>query len=434
MSARKTILVLYYTRGVYPLRNTIETHLYCWKRYSKHRTIYVNVAFGFPWEYLKEIPIDAIIFQTSFCGMRWSNRVFWNFTTLVQEISEHPAVKIAIPQDEFIHTDLLCEMVNMFNVDWVLSCAYENEWDNIYHLVDRDRVNFKTVLTGYLDEQTVERIKPMHRALNEREHYISYRAWRAAYWLGSHALHKVKVGEIFKDAALRRGLPVDISLNDSDTIAGDAWFDFLANSRATVGVEGGASILDRDGSYKAAVDAYVAEHPSASFEETRDAVLSDAPDDFTLACISPRHLEAVATKTCQVLIEGGFNDILKAGEHYIPVKPDYSNVEEALDQLADDALVDEMVERAYEEIVVPGRYTYRGFVREIEDEIIDPHTATAPLPVTGRLKSGWMNRRDWLNWRIIQAERAYLDEPERYRPYARFAKPIYRALVDLPDF
>lgn len=431
---RKTLLILYYTRGVFPLRNTIETHLYCWKRYSKHRTIYVNIAMGFPWESLSSIDIDAIIFHTSLCGMRWSNRVFYNNLAFIDIIADHPALKIAIPQDEFIHTDMLCELCRTLNVDVVLTCAYESEWEKIYSSLDLSKVKLKTVLTGYLDEKTVARIRSYHKPLSERTIDISYRAWRAAYWLGEHATFKVRVGEVYEHAGAARGLNTDISLNDGDTFLGDDWFKFLCDSRATVGVEGGASILDHDGSLKKRVDAYVADNPDAMFEETREACFPDRDHSFSLACLSPRHLEAVATNTCQILIEGRFNDILKPNEHYIPIKPDFSNLEETLDQLQDDKLVGDMIERAYEHIVAPNRYTYRGFVQEIEDEIIDPFVTSNMKRRIGRSVISRLGARDWVNWRIIQAEVVNMKDPNKLKPFKKIGRPIYDMLVDLPKF
>lgn len=432
--AQKTILVLYYTRGVYPLRNTIESHLYCWKRYSKHRTIYVNVALGFPWETLKNLDIDVIIFHTSFCGMRWSRRVFYNFTAFTQIIAEHPALKIAIPQDEFIHTDMLCELCEMMSVNVILTCAYENEWETIYGSLDLNNVKCKTVLTGYLDEAVVRRISKYQKPLDQRTIDISYRAWRAAYWLGEHATYKVRVGEVFLEAGSHRGLNMDISLNDGDTFVGDAWFKFLADSRATVGVEGGASILDHDGKLKEKVDAYVAEHPDADFVQTRDACFPGRDNNFSLACISPRHLEAVATKTCQILVKGGFNDILIADEHYISVDKDLSNIDEALDKLSDTDYVQEMIDRSYEEVVAPNEYTYRGFVEEIEREIIDPVEAPKNRRFKGRAGIQRLNAKDWVNWKIIQAEVSNSENPSKYKRLKKVAKPVYKALVDLPKF
>jgi len=431
MAVKKNILVFYYTRGVYPLRSTIHDHLYCWKQYSKHNIIYVNAAMGVPVDYLKSIRIDVIIYHTSFCGMRWSQPVFYNFTALTAAFNDHPAYKIAIPQDEFTKTDMLCEFLNECQIDCVLTCAYESEWQAIYGNLNQNRVRFKTVLTGYLDDHTVKRSLKFIKTLRDRTIGISYRAWRAAFWLGEHATHKVKIGEVFQIKGPEAGFHCDISLDDGATLLGDDWLKFLADSRATIGVEGGASILDKDGTIKSRVDAYVAKNPRATFEETREACFKDQDHQFNLSCLSPRHLEAVATKTAQILIEGEFNGILIKDRHFITLKRDYSNIDEALAFLHDDEKVQTMIDLAYDEIVAPGRFTYRGFVKEIETEIID----RVPLVNHGQT-SPWkrfiMGLRDFVNWRLIEGEVLLMKKPNK-----RIQKHLDRlrhAIVALPDW
>lgn len=428
LSRRKTILVLYYTRGVYPLRNTIETHLYAPKRYSKHRTIYINIALGFPWEYLRTMNIDVIIFHTSFCGMRWSRSVFFKFTALIRDMADYPALKIAMPQDEFIHTDLLCKIINDLNVDVVLSCADQSQWPIIYDKVDRASLTFQTVLPGYLDEKIVKRVKKYHKPLADRKWWISYRAWRAAFWLGEHGTHKVRVGEEFAKASEQRDLPISISLNDGDTISGMDWFRFLADSRAVVGVEGGASVIDRDGKLKDTVDAYLETNPEADFETVKRECFPTHEGSLSLKTISPRHLEAAATKTCQLLVEGEYNGVLKPGRHYISIKSDYSNIADVMNDLADDAFVQKIVDRAYHDIIKKGHLTYRGFVANIDGNYVSSLPAKK-LKVSDIFKGQVLNFRDWMNWRIIQIEVAYHKNPNRFRRLKRFAGPIYRLLV-----
>jgi len=425
---RKTILVLYYTRGVYPLRNTIETHLYAFRRYSRHRTIYINIALGFPWEYVRSMAIDAIIFHTSFCGMRWSRPVFFKFTAMIREMADYPALKIAMPQDEFIHTDLLSKIIEDLKVDVVLSCAEESEWPVIYAKVDRKRVTFKTVLTGYLDEETVRKIEKFHKPLAARSHYITYRAWRAAFWIGEHGTHKVRIGEVFEKAAKARGVRTDISLNDGDTIAGLDWFRFLADSRAVIGVEGGASIIDPDGVLKQRVEDYVERNPDADFETVRDACFKDHEGSLNLKALSPRHLEAAAAKTCQVLMDGHYNGVLTADRHYIPVRSDYSNLDEVFEKLANDGLVQNLIDQSYEDLIQRSDLTYEGFVKGIEDEFISP-LRDKNAPFKDIFKRIILNWRDWINWRIIQAELEYSKDPGRYRIFARFLRPLYRLFV-----
>jgi hypothetical protein len=399
---KKTLLVLYYTVGASPLRDTAEKHLYSWKRYSKHRAVYINVRLGFPERLLRNLDIDVVVFHTSFLGMRWDPDIFKNFMKKCAYLKGLECIKIAVPQDEFMQTEVLNDFINDFGVTHVLTCAEESDWRVIYDRIDRESVSFRTVLTGYLDSETVERVSNLRNG-TPKDIDIGYRAWKAEYWLGEHGMHKVRIAEIFDQAANRRGLKTDISLREEDVLAGDAWFDFLLRSRTTIGAEGGASIIDRRGDIKMATDNYLAEHPGASFEEVRDNCFKNEDQKLGLTCISPRHLEACMTGTCQLLVEGRYNDILRPWRHYIPVKKDYSNIEEALDKIRDGGLIAEITSRAYEDIVASGRWTYNKFVGEIEDAIIDYAMAKGnrSTGIRTSLALLWLDLRDFLSWQVI---------------------------------
>ena len=76
-------------------------------------------------------------------------------------------------------------------------------------------------------------------------------------------------------------------------------------------------------------------------------------------------MESCATRTCQILVEGDYNGILKAGEHYLELKKDFSNFEEILDTIKQDDLRIQIVDRAYRDVVQSGLYSYRNFVETI---------------------------------------------------------------------
>jgi hypothetical protein len=408
VNARKTLLVVYYTRGVHPLRSAIASHLYCWQRYSRHRVLYVNAAFGLPARLLERERVDAVLFHTLFLGIRWNRDLFRQYLRDCAPLKSMGGARIAMPQDEFLNTDLLNEFINDYGVTHVLSCAEASDWPVIYDRVDRKRVAFRTVLTGYLDPDVVARVAAKKRGGPARDIDIGYRAWRAAYWLGAHAQHKHEIARVFSEAG--RGLRLDISLRDEDVIAGEAWLDFLLRCRATVGVEGGASVLDRDGTIKARTDAYLRDHPGAGFEEVRDACFPGDDGKLGLACLSPRHLEACMTGTCQLLIEGRYNGALVPGRHYVPIRADYSNVAEALEVLRDEPRRREIADAAYRDVVHDPRWSYPALVRDIEDTIIEP----APAPAAPR--SAWWRRailsvREPATWWFTRFENRYTRRP-----------------------
>lgn len=426
---RKTILVLYYSRGTYPLRDTIKTHLYCWGQYSKYKVVYMNAALGFRQNLLRRLTIDCIIFHTSFLGIRWNPNGFRRYMGVCAYLKDINCMKIAIPQDEFLNTDVLNDFINSYEITHVLSNGDESHWSQIYDKIDREKVCLQTVLTGYLDHYTLEKIKKKKGQGIKRDIDIGYRAWKAEYWLGEHGTHKVKVAEVFNRDATKQNLITDISIRAEDTIMGDAWFDFLLKCRATVGVEGGASILDKYGEIKRKVGEYVKEHPNATFEETRTQFFPK-DDNWDLFVVTPRHFEACATETCQLLIEGEYSGVLKPWQHYIPVKRDYSNVEEVLDILQDENRTREITNQAYKDIVESGRWTYKRFVQSIEDTIINQGVETEQKRcklVESVIMSG-LNIMDSINWYFIKLEVGILRNRIKQKKIARC---IYRAALKL---
>jgi glycosyltransferase involved in cell wall biosynthesis len=426
---QRTVLVLYYTRGIYPLRNTIWAHMNCWRRYSRYRTVYVNVAFGFPASLIRQLDIDAVVFDTTFLSMRWSPSIFQRFTTKCRPLIALDCIKIVLPQDEFLNTRILEKFIAEFGVTHVLTCADETDWPTIYADVDRANVTFRTVLTGYIDPDTRDRIEAKLARNRPREVDIGYRAWRAEYWLGEHATHKVRVAEVVGAAADAAGLRTDISLREQDVIGGDAWFDFLLRCRATIGVEGGATVLDTDGEVKRRVDAFLQSHPGASFAATRDACFPGEDGRINLMCLSPRHLEACATRTCQLLVEGRYNGILLPWRHYVPIARDYSNVQPALALLADPQLTAEIVERAYQEIACNEALTYRAFVRDVEQTIIGacPQGAAFSAPWKRALSRLQINAADRFNWAFIRFERWFLGRNDASR--RQMVRALYKLLL-----
>lgn len=413
------ILVLY-RYGEYPPRATIWDHLYSLERYSGHRCFYVNLLVRpLPAWLLRTVPLDLIFFHTTFLSARWSEEAFAAMVRKAAPLKAHSAVKVALPQDEFIHTEPLCDFINEFGIDHVFSVSPRTEWPAIYRTVDRDRVQFHEVLTGYLEEKTLRRIRKLEGETRQRDIDIGYRAWKAAPWLGRHGYLKAQLDEVFSVEAPRRGLVADISTRPEDTLLGDEWYRFLLRSRYTIGVEGGASILDRDGSIRRRTDAYVAEHPHAAFEEVEAACFPGVDGAFSLFAISPRHLEACATRTCQILIEGDYNGILQPHRHYIPLKSDFSNLDEVLRGLGDDERRSRITHVAYDEIVASGRYTYEGFARSLVEAV---------------LSDAELTRRSlrWDSWYALIAQYALLvDRVSRIASivYRRVVAPLLRALA-----
>ncbi len=371
------ILILYTLRHK-KIRKTITEHLYSFEKYSpENKFIYVNVgSSGIPW-YLKHISFDAIILHYTFLagerflpGKGWQNKI--------KGLAHLEGYKIAIPQDEYSYSGRLVQLFQDIGIDVIYTCFYKQEdIDFAYAQYLPKKVKCVPVFTGYIDENLIETISPQLTSLSDREIDIGYRASMLPAYLGKHGQLKYELIGEFNQRLLGSPLRTDIkssnsTLTQQDSKAiklGNEWNNFLLNCKAFIGSEGGASLLDFDGSIQGKVYDYSSQHPKATFREIEAACFPGK--DFNISCfaISPRHFEAVITKTLQILVEGFYGGIFKAGIHYLELKKDYSNFDEVINQLADNEKCQQIVDRAYSDIALSRKYTYRSFVGTIISDI-----------------------------------------------------------------
>jgi len=368
---RKKRILIVHGFETYPLRATIRDLLYCYENYLENSLCFylnLNSAFDIP-KYILKVNYDLIIFHTVFLSARWKGTDFFKKNIIEKCIvfEKYSCPKLILSQDEWIHTNLLNEFVNKIGITHIGSNAGFGEWHKIYNQVDFKKVKFKQILTGYIDNKVIELAKNVQKKWVLRSNDIGYRAYKAPPWLGRHGYLKTKIANVFKEEGEKNGFNVNISINESDTITGNDWYRFLGDCKFFIGVEGGSTIIDPDGLIWNRGTEYLKKTPDASFDEIEKEVFPSMDGNLWLVCISPRHLEAIATNTCQVLVEGEYNGFLKPDRHYIPVKKDFSNLDEVFSKMRDTEFCDSLLQNAYSDIVLNEKYTYRGFLSELSE-------------------------------------------------------------------
>jgi hypothetical protein len=345
-------------------RNTISEHLYSFQRYGKGEFFYLNALGGIP-SFIKQMKFDAIIFHYTFLAMKWNGP--HHFSKLLEEarpIAEMKALKIAFPQDEYIYSKQMSDFFRDFGVDVVYTCLPLSEVGKVYK--NSGVAHFKQTLTGYVEEGALDSvIKKYYRPHSERSLDLGYRARLLPFWLGKLGTFKWRLTEIFAEASARHGLQTDLSNDETKVFHGEAWYEFLCRSRAVLGSESGASLLDENGKLRARVEDYCANHPGANFEEVERACFPGLDGNLNLHVVSPRHFEAAMSRTTQVMIEGDYSGIFIPDVHYIPIKKDFSNIDEVVSKIKDIRYCEAMAERTYQDIIQSRRLTYRVFVEEM---------------------------------------------------------------------
>jgi hypothetical protein len=367
-----TSLLVVYAQLQYPLRSTIEDHLYSFRRHSRARVYYANAMLRPVPRWLAGAGHGGVIYHTSLLSMmRWGPlEMAETLLSRARAVRDAAPRRAMLPQDEFLKSDLLRRFADECQVNLICSVSPESEWERIYAGIVRDRVRIEKVLTGYLDGRTLKRIERIACGNEERPVDIGYRAGAPRPYLGRHGILKTAIADAAEPAAEAHGLSTDISVQAKNALLGDDWFRALARWRWTLGVEGGASILDHNGDVRQRTDRYTAEHPDAPYEEVEAACFPGRDGELDLLALSPRHLEACATRTGQILVEGKYDGILHPGRHYLPVRSDLSDLPDALVRTRDEDLRRRMTERAYQDVVASGRYTYVRFVEDVEAALI----------------------------------------------------------------
>ena len=359
------LVVLAYDQ--YPMKATIWDHLHAFEEVEGTNVVYVNLAIQRLDPALVSLPFDVIVFHYTFFAQRFQGR-FEKFMAMAELLKQSSAVKVIIPQDEYFNTRAIWNFIAEFEVSVVVSCLSEESWPTLYQPVCRNSTTIVEALTGYLSPARAKRIERKADQEYTREIDVGYRSWQAEPWLGRHGMLKAQIADVFSEHAPRYGLRTDISLNPRDILLNDDWYRFMARCKYMIGVEGGVSMFDPDGSIRADVSAYTTAHPTANFDEVEAACFPDQDGNLPGKAISPRHLECCATRTCQVLVEGHYAGVLKPWEHYIPIKADFSDLDDVLAALKDDTLRDGITRRAYEHAVASAAYTYEGFARAVLEE------------------------------------------------------------------
>ena len=331
----------------------------------KYEIFYYNAVSGVP-EWLRLFHFDAVLLHTTFLCMRWSY-LFHHWKWGLRWIRDLECVKIAMPQDEYDHSEILDEWLYEWGVSVIFSNFDEHERKILYPIM-HGKADFYKCFTGSIDEVIAKEYERRLLPIEERPNDIVYRATNLPYWFGSHGQLKHRIAEVVAERAKFHGLKCDISTSQEDTIVGDRWLDFLASGRAVIGCESGSSVLDRRGEIQAQIRNMLEENPVLSFEEV-SARLPRGWDGYRFFAISPRHFESVVTKTCQVLVEGFYDGVLVPHEHYIPLKRDFSNIDDVLEKVRNDQYVRDMVERAYKKIYLSGKYTYQKMAMDFEKVI-----------------------------------------------------------------
>lgn len=330
MKNKLNILILHRMGDPELWRSSVRDIEFCLPDYApEHNYIVHNAAIPLP-RFVKDIEFHGIVLGPTFLWGRCVPSLLSKTLKEYDFIKKSKAFKIAMPQDDYDCNAIL----ERWMLDWGIDVLYTvcpEHWEVLYPKLIKS-AKIKLGYTAYISDELISRCKEP-KPLVSRAIDVSYRSKKS--YLGTTRYIKGILGEVFIDKVKNKNLNLDISTRPEDTIHGDAWLDFVENSKFVLGSNSGSSLLDPEGKIRAKVKRYMDMNPGADFKKVKKACFPKEDGRWYFTAISPRNIEAALLKTVQIITPGSYNGLMLPREHYIPLEPDGSNINEVLSLMKD---------------------------------------------------------------------------------------------------
>src|SRR5262245_23550743 len=278
--------------------------LFCFERYARHHNyLYQNITFPIT-DALRKFPFDVVMFDSTSLGVVTfrPRSAFCELKQRLAFLADLPAVKLAFPQDDYNHSDVLDRWISELNCHAVFTPLLDDH--RMVYPRSSHNADFFGVLTGYVDDRRIEEHRQLAKPFSERTRLIVQRVTLYPPRGGRFSRIKGETAEMVKRAAAARGLEgIDISTAENDVLMGDDWFKVLGDAKFCLGAESGVSLWDRTGEIDDCTAAYISTHRDATFEEVEAACFAGCDGQHVFSAVSPRLFEAALSRCCQILVE-----------------------------------------------------------------------------------------------------------------------------------
>jgi hypothetical protein len=359
------ILVLHAMGDFSTARKTSKDHALCFRRYAPtHNYVYQDVNAPVT-SALRKLQFHAVILDTTALCIRYyrPHDLFLAEKERYKFLAESDAVRIAFPQDDYDHSELLDQWLADYRTDVVYSVVWPHR-ELLYPRMMRQGEVLEA-LTGYVDDVDMNRTQSFAKRFNERQVDIGYRAKYLPAQFGRFGQLKGRIAEVITRAAAGRGLTLDVSTRADQVFLGDEWLRFLGNCRWCVGAEGGSSLWDPVGRIRDRVAAFAAESPDATFEEIEAACFPGLDGRHVFSAVSPRLFEAALASCAQILVRAPYLGVLQAGEHYLPLEESPDVLNDIVDEIRNPETAARMARAAYEALIAASKFRYSQHVARV---------------------------------------------------------------------
>lgn len=361
---------------------TVFDYTKAFQQHSKHNIFFHDPANPISEDILRGF--DAVIINYCAISLLHHYSAFPNLKSL----TTYKGKKIAILQDEYDSAIINRDKLIRLNLDCIVTTIPNpDDYRKVYYGDEFKNTEFIQALTGYVTEDMLN--SPPSIPFSERKWMIGYRGRVLPYRYGKLVWGKYIIGIKMAEICQAKNICSNIAVDDNSRIYGSQWPDFIRNCRVVLGTESGSNVFDFDNTLDFSIKSYIKKHPDADFDTIYNLFIKDYDEKIKMNQISPKIFEAISLKTGLMLFEGEYSGIIKPWKHFIPLKKDFSNIEEALKAVNNIPLLEEITEQAYRDVIASGAYSFSAFVKNIDDWLenkLNQHTASCK-PIC--MLAGW---------------------------------------------
>lgn len=353
-------LIVYAANQTYTA--TVFEHLDAFRKYSESECNYINID-DFNKRNLDLMAFDAVI-------VHYSVRLPFGqlHKSAITKLQGYAGLKILFIQDEYDNTGLSKQTIGEIGFNLVYSVVPERSIEKIYPKNEFPATRFISCFTGYVPDSLAREVG-LHNTPSKRQLKVAYRGRPLPVWYGKLGQEKIEIGQKVREYCQMHGISCDIAWEESARIYGEDWYKFISAAKSMLGSESGSNVFDWSGSLRQEIQQYCQKNPTASQADIYREVVERRETEGLMNQISPRIFEMAAAETVMILLEGEYSGVLKPNVHYIPLKKDFSNLDDVFKTLSDDRIVDDMAERTFKDIILSGSYSYRNFIKSVDTEI-----------------------------------------------------------------
>ncbi|MBS0274823.1 MAG: hypothetical protein JSR55_10575 [Proteobacteria bacterium] len=399
MAIEVKILILHGIDSVATARRTSIHHAFFLPRHQPGHEYWLQAAQAPVTDTLRNEEFDAVIIDTTFLCWRWTGAYFNEFKRKYDFVRDINAVKIAFPQDEYDHSEILETWLIDWKVDIIYSVCYDDR--DVFYPTLKENADIRLGYTGFFEQEDIELVANCASPWDVRTVDVGYRAKQLPPYFGWFGKLKSDIAASFLEAARPYGISTDISCRLEDAFMGDEWLKFLGQCRFILGCESGSSVLDPRGEIKAKCNDFLGKNPEASFTVIADSCFPNEDRSRPFTAISPRLFEAAAAGCGQILVYGDYGGVLKPWQHYLPLAPDASNILEIVSAMNNTDQIKRMINASQRVLLGDSRFSYKSFAADVIESIQarrpDLRRDTFDGTVSSLLITALKNSERWAN-------------------------------------